>query len=113
MTPWFDGTIEWQETLLGFLSDFDDLPADLNEAHGDYIVAVSELLELHRRIRDHLADGESDFSSPDLAEDPELGLARQGAVWDGEARACGMLKFVSRKAVPGLTLECNFRCTNC
>ncbi len=109
-TPWINGMIEWQETLLGALSGVDDdLPVELKQAHDDYVAVMSELLELNRRVRDRLAEGGSDFSSPDLALDPELGLHPQDMVWQRESKACGNLEYVARKTVLGTDLECNYR----
>ena len=86
----------------------DDPPADLKEAHRDYVAVVSELLELNRKVRDQLANGESDFNS-DIALDPELGLKPQDTLWGREAKACGNLKFLSRKTVPNADFKCSYR----
>ena len=46
---------------------------------------------------------------PELALDPEIGLASQAQAWNRELVACGNLKHVARKSVATARLDCGYR----
>ena len=104
---WFDRSIGIQEKLVSALGGVGDPPVELKEAHNNYFTAVSELLALNRRMSDRLADAGSDFNMAQLANDPELGTAPQGRLWDLQDKACGELTLIARESVVGARLGCN------
>ena len=99
---WFDAMIDVQEKFVGALGGVGDPPGALKEAHNNYFAAVSELLAGFHRISDRLADAGADLDMAQLANDPELGTAR-----DVADKACGVLEQATRESVVGANLSCS------
>ena len=103
---WFERGIEIQEKVLDALRAVGDRPAQVGKAHDDYIVAGSELLALNRRIAERLAGAGPGFDIAELANDSELGVARQNRLGDRLEEACKELERNAREAGVKADLRC-------
>ena len=103
---WFDQAIEIELEFVGSLRAVADPPAQLRQAHSDYLVAGTELLVLDRFVRDRLADAGPDFDMAQLANDRVIGLAQQNRLEERAKEACKKLETRVREAGATADLSC-------
>ena len=89
---WFDLTIEIIASQIAALSTVEDLPLDVEVAHGKYLATTKALLEFNRRIARRLGEADQDTNLAQIVGDPELGVEAQRLLVDEAAEACTALQ---------------------